>query len=179
MPRYSTPCPSAIEAPQPCPNEVWHPSIRNDAPILANAVLSNYEFRAYLRATGFISLHLHTQLLVHSSTEFAAAYLKNVTGLLSLPGHDPLLLDGVSVAEARSVPFEGRWVSFEVWVPVHTRMHECRSCLADLDLRFCFSFAGCPLEDRVRRVVNIRRVRDGRLTTHLKHAGQSRGLAEC
>lgn len=106
MPVYSVPCPSATEAPQPCPDEAWHPSIRNEAPSTMNAVLSNYEFRAYLKATGFISLHLHTELLVQSSTEFAAAYIKNVSGLLSLPGHDPLLLDGISVAEARSVPFD-------------------------------------------------------------------------
>jgi hypothetical protein len=143
-----------------------------------NAVLSNYEFRAYLKATGFISLHLHTQLLVQSSTEFAAAYLKNVSGLLSLPGRDPLLLDGISVAEARSVPFDGRWVSFEVWVPVHTKMRDCPSCLADLDLRFCFSVAGSPFEARVQRVVMVRRVRDGWLATRREHDGRARAPAE-
>ena len=160
------------------PDEAWHPSIRSETPSTMNAVLSNYEFRACLKATGFISLHLHTQLLVQSSTEFAAAYLKNVSGLLSLRGQHPLLLDGLSVAQARLVPSDGRWVSFEVWIPVHTRMRDCPSCLAHLDLRFCFSIAGCPFEARVQRVVTVKRVRGGWFGARRGYHGRERAAGE-
>lgn len=160
MPDYCLASPGATEAPPPWPARVKHPSFHGQALITMNSMLSNYEFRAYLRATGFISLYLSSRLLVESPIPISTSHIENVTGLLRLTNVDPLVLDGIGVLQDRTVPFDGTWASFDIRVPAHTRLRECRTGLADLDLRFCFGFRGALAEARVRRIVTILRVRD-------------------
>jgi hypothetical protein len=143
----------------PCGDDAMHPSIRGDPVPTLRAQLSSYEFRAYKKATGFITLRLRTVLLIQTATSFSTSYLHRMTGALALPPKQVCEIDEMAVGAWTSIPYDGRTLSLDVWLGVHTELRECPSCIGRLDLRVCFSIHGAPFEARVRRDVVVRRIR--------------------
>jgi hypothetical protein len=136
-----------------------HTSIRGEPVPALQARLSCYEFRAYKKATGFITLRLRTVLLIKTATSFSSAYLHQMTGALALPPKQVFDVDEMAMAEWSSVPYDGHTLPFDMWLGVHPKLRECRSCIVRLDIRICFSFHGAPFEARVKQNVVVRRIR--------------------
>jgi hypothetical protein len=154
---------SQVAAPDPCPTDVFHPSMRGAKSARMGASLSSCEFRAYRKATGFYVLYLRSILLLSTNVSFSTfAYLKNVTGELRLPGSPPILIDGIGVSEQCAIRHDGKTLPVDLFVSVQTRMRDLSACLAHLDLRFCFSFHGAVFESRIRKQATIRAIRTSR-----------------
>lgn len=66
-----------------------------------DASLTSYEFRAYRKRSGAISLYLRTRVLFDTGVSFSiSAYLHTITGTLALPDGAVFDIDDVSIVES-------------------------------------------------------------------------------
>jgi len=127
-----------------------------------NFQLSNYEFRAFVKATGFVSLHLRTQVLFETNASFSIdAYLRDIAGALRLSDGTTFPVgEGVSIGSWTTIEYDGHTQVHELTIPVHTALRQVRDCLGDLELEFQFDFHGAEIRAHHTHPVFVRRIRN-------------------
>jgi len=110
--------------------------------------LANRVIKAFKKKSGFISFHLTSYLFIGTNASFSiTAYLKNILSFFVLPDGIRVEFDSVGISERPNIPFNGRMMVHTIYLSSISNLTTVKSCIANLTIKYCFSFTGHPFED--------------------------------
>jgi hypothetical protein len=112
-----------------------------------NLFLSNYNFRAFRKRSGLVSLHLRSHLMIETNACFSVpAYLEEIRGFLTIPAYEPMELDVISYDEAPTCKYDGSIQVHGFGISHVSPLREIRDCLGRFRLEYRFNFHGGIIE---------------------------------
>jgi hypothetical protein len=109
--------------------------------------LSNYNFRAFRKRSGLVSLHLRSHLIIETNTCFSvSAYLEHMRAYLTIPACESMELDEISYDEAPTCKYDGSIQVHGLRISHVSALREIKDCPARFRLEYRFNFHGGVIE---------------------------------